>query len=480
MIFGPKFATLVFTDTAIKAVSARPTPRGFKISFIAKKSLPPQVVFNGQMVNQSVFREALKTFFLENYSRLKTKNVVLGLNEQETFFTSIRFEEKPKKLSEEIKTKIAPDLPFNLDEASVIYREISPRTYQVVATKLESLRILTNIIEDAGFSLKAIVPTPTIFPKLVGPKKPPYLFISSEEDLIYSLVVNDEVIFSSTFKLKKPLAQSEKDVIMLAREILEVEYTKNNQEPLKTVYVYGRETEFLKSFFIARKFITQIVYDSSESSQQTGYDFADYSRAIALSFYDASSFVFPKSKISKNLRAPSGSSTKRRFNLISLLLISLVILFAAAILIFWPNLKDIFLSSDKDKAATPSKATPASAARKPKEATPETEKKEATASSKPQVEINKADYKIRILNGSGTVGTASQARDYLIDKGYNVVDVGNAANFNYQSTNLQVKNSKKAILDLLTKDLRERYAINVGSPLSEGEQFDVLIIVGGE
>ena len=104
----------------------------------------------------------------------------------------------------------------------------------------------------------------------------------------------------------------------------------------------------------------------------------------------------------------------------------------------------------------------------------------ATESAKPSSVINKADFKIQVLNGTGKVGAATSMRDFLVSKGYTVVGVGNADSYNYQLTTVRIKESKKEVTEHLTKDLEERYAINVGSPLSEGEQFDILIIVGGD
>ena len=477
MFFDSKQTILVFTDTAIKAVQARPISRGFKISFLGKKSLPPQTVFNGRIINQSVFREALKTFFLENFNRLKTRNVILGLNEQETFLTNIRFDEKPRKLREEIYARLTPNLPFNLNEAVIVYKETTPGSYQVVAAKIETLRQLSGIVEDAGFSLKAIVPIPITFPRLVGLKKSPYLFISSEEDLIYTLIIGETVIFSSTKRLKKPLAESEKEIIMIAQELLELEYKKVHQEPLKTVFVYGKGTEFLKSFFAAQSYDTQIVFDSNESSKKTGYDFADFSRAIALSYYDDSLLALPTFEVQKNIQTESKPGRKWHFNLLYLILPLVAIGILAAAYFFWPTFKDRFLTKNETPNIVSQKESTSSAEKKE---APETEKTQVTPSSKPKPKVNKKDYTIKILNGSGQEGVADQARDFLISKGYVVGEVDNADNFNYTKTTLRIKKSKATISDLLTKDLKERYSITVGSSLSEGEQFDVVIIVGGE
>jgi hypothetical protein len=480
MLFDSRPAILVFTDTAIKAISARPTTRGFKISFLGKKSLPPSTVFNGRIINQSVFREALKTFFLENYDRLKTRSVILGLNEQESFLTNIRFTEKPRKLREEIHTRLTPNLPFNLNEAVLVYKENTPNSYQVATARIETLSLLSSVIEDAGFSLKAITPIPSIFPKLVGLKKLPYLFISSEEDLVFTLIIGETIIFSSTKRLKKPLAESEKEIVLIAQELLELEYKKFHQEPLKTVFVYGRGTEFLKSFFTAKGFETQIVFDSGESSKKTGYDFADYSRAIALTYYDETVLSFPKMETPKTIQTASKPTGKKKFNLLYLLLPVVIVGMIVAGFFFWTPFKDRFFSGGGGSSNEVGKENVSTVSSKPDKTETKAEKPQATPSSKPEKEINRADYRIQVLNGSGVVGAAGQARDFLVSKGYLVSETGNAGNFNYTKTTIRIKKSKSAVSNLLTKDLKERYSINVGSPLSEGGQFDIVIIVGGE
>lgn len=479
MLFGPKFSTIVFSDTSIKLAVAKSVSNRFKVSFIAKKTLPPQTVFNGRITNANLFSEALKTLFLENFDRIKTKNVIVGLNEPETFLTSIKFEDKPKHLEKEINEKIVPILPFNLGQASLLYTETSPRTYQVAAARTEELRLISDIFESAGFSVKALVPLPLIFQKLLGKKEFPHLFLSSEEDLIYSLIVNDATVFSSSFRPKNPLAESEKEVIKFAGEIIENEYKEGATEQVKQVYIHGRGTEFLKSFFKNRGFNTEIVFASDKTSGRTGYDIGEFGRVITLSLYDSSVLSFPKINVSRDVQISSQVAEKSRLKPIYLFL-PLLAIAAITVFIFWPNLKDIFLSRFADQGVTSSQKQTTAAASPQKEASPSAEKKETTVSPKPKTSINKNDFTIQVLNGSGKIGVAGVAKDFLISKGYNVANTGNADHFNYQKTTVQIKTSKKAISDLLTKDLKERYSIDIGSPLAEDEQFDILIIIGGE
>jgi hypothetical protein len=479
MFFGPKFSTIVFSDTSIKLAVVKSVSNKFKVSFLAKKTLPAQTVFNGRIINSGLFKEALKTLFLENYDKIKTKNTVVGLNEQEMFITGVNFDRRPRHLDDEIRERISTNLPFDLKEATMTYREVSHRNFQVVAARTLELQLISNIFEDAGFSLKAIVPLPLIFLKLLDRKGSSYLFISSEEDLIFTLVVRGVVVFSSSLRLKKPLAESEKEITRFANEIIDEEYKNQNSEPLKAAFIHGAGTDFLKDFLSKQGFKAEIIFASDKSTAQAGNDGRDFGRAITLSLYDNSTLVLPKSKTSSDIQMKVKPPEKNKINPIYLF-IPLLAIAALSIIIFWPNLKDIFVSESQDQnTLTPQKQTTDSATPK-KEATSPAEKKVPAESTKTKESINKEDLKIQVLNGSGEAGAAGQARDFLISKGYKVEGVSNAENFNYQKTTIQIKNSQKEVTDLLTKDLKERYAITVGSPLSEDEPFDVVIIVGGE
>lgn len=479
MLFGPKFVTFVFSDKYLKLAVAKPAGSGLKIYSLLKKELPAGVVFDGRITNETFFREALKSFFLENYERLKTRDLVLSLNEQEVFLYAATFEEKPRNVREAIIEKISPKLPYELEKAVIIHKEVSRGNYQVAATNLKDLQLLTNIFTEVGFSFKATLPFPLIFTKLAGLTKTSYLFISSEDDsLIYALVSNSVVAFSSTIKLKKKLTEVEKEVTKIAKEIIDEEYPKKDQEPLKDVFVTGDGATYLKNYFNAQNFNTQIVSLPVASSKQPGGEPAEFSRCLSLYFYDDSLLAFSKPGDSKATAVAMPPLRKG----VSFAKVLIFLLVAAAILValffYWPYFKELPLL--KKQSPSTGSAKVATLTTKPKEATGSADKKEATPSARIKEEINKADFKIQILNGTGKTGSANQARDLLVAKGYHVVSTGNAANFNYQTSLLQAKEGDQEIVDLLTNDLKERYTVTVGLPLPEGSPFDIIIIIGGK
>lgn len=84
---------------------------------------------------------------------------------------------------------------------------------------------------------------------------------------------------------------------------------------------------------------------------------------------------------------------------------------------------------------------------------------------------------LTVLNGSGTAGLASKIGDYLTGLGYTVSSTGNADTFDYTGITINVKNSKKAILPQLKKDLSSQGTVSDTSTDYTGSG-DAQVIVG--
>lgn len=94
--------------------------------------------------------------------------------------------------------------------------------------------------------------------------------------------------------------------------------------------------------------------------------------------------------------------------------------------------------------------------------------------------LDRADLTVAIQNGSGVAGAATKMSDALKKLGYDVVSSGNADNFEYENTVIQVKSTKKAFADLLKKDLSGDYTIGSATSNYTGTDADAVIIVGKE
>ncbi len=93
--------------------------------------------------------------------------------------------------------------------------------------------------------------------------------------------------------------------------------------------------------------------------------------------------------------------------------------------------------------------------------------------------LDRSKITITVENGSGAEGVAGIASDFLEEKGYKVSSTANADNYKYIGVTIKVKSSGSAYLDLLKKDLAEKYTVSLtASDLSSGSPTDSVVIIG--
>jgi len=101
------------------------------------------------------------------------------------------------------------------------------------------------------------------------------------------------------------------------------------------------------------------------------------------------------------------------------------------------------------------------------------------ASPSPTPKISRIDLRVKVLNGTGVPGAAGKVAELLEKLGWQEVRTGNADNFDYQKTVIQIKEDKKEYFDLLKEDLSSEYTVEEElQTLSEDDSFDAVIIVG--
>jgi hypothetical protein len=100
-------------------------------------------------------------------------------------------------------------------------------------------------------------------------------------------------------------------------------------------------------------------------------------------------------------------------------------------------------------------------------------------SSTPAVVLNRGDLSVQVLNGGGKPGAASKMKNFLVDKGYKVANVGNASEYNSTTTDIYVKPDKAAAIDLLQADLKSDYTVGSASAtLPSDVSYDARVVVG--
>lgn len=93
--------------------------------------------------------------------------------------------------------------------------------------------------------------------------------------------------------------------------------------------------------------------------------------------------------------------------------------------------------------------------------------------------LDRSQINVEIQNGSGVVGAAGKAADFLKGLGYKIASTGNADNYNYKDVTIQVKSLASKYMSLLKKDLLTDYTVGTTSAdLSDSSTADALVIVG--
>ncbi len=93
--------------------------------------------------------------------------------------------------------------------------------------------------------------------------------------------------------------------------------------------------------------------------------------------------------------------------------------------------------------------------------------------------LDRSKLAIHVLNGSGTAGASKTAGDYLTGLGWNVIQVGNAENFDYTNASIQIKSSQNKYLNLLKSDLAGKYTVgSTSANLDASGRDDAVVIIG--
>ncbi len=481
MMFSSKrFIFLTFSDIAIKVSLIDVALKKPKIIFTDQKTLPEGVVFDEKIADFVRFKEEVRSFLLRNKSNLKTKKVVFGINEQEVFFHKIDLTDGSESKPEAISTFLNTRLPFTIQEASVRYLQKVKYSTAIISTKFLLLQDLASIFESTGFKLVSLSPIPLACLNLLNKEIEPYLFaLIEDQSLQFALVINQTIVFSASLKLIKTLESSKTLIVKTIKNLVEVEYTNHKKEhlSLRNVFVVGNEAEIIKIFLSEENLKVETIDLLKQFEAEDTSDLVNYIKNLFLSFAFDNELNFVGRKFTSGIEEANKLKMKTiNFGFLAKTVVGflVVILIISSSGFIWQNVVT-------NKKGTQSVAT----------VSPKVEKPVSTPSAvvveKPVVDppiqqsvtvINKQDYIIEVLNGTGTKGLAGQTKDFLTSKGFSVTTVGNAPTANYEQTVIQAKTSKQAIVSDLTSILSERYSVIRGDQLSENDRFDIIIIVG--
>ena len=94
--------------------------------------------------------------------------------------------------------------------------------------------------------------------------------------------------------------------------------------------------------------------------------------------------------------------------------------------------------------------------------------------------IDVSGFKIKVLNGTGSAGQANEIVKLLETKKFNVIKTGNAANYDFTQTQVEIKKSvSQSVVNLLTEALGSDFPPEISAKnLPDASEFDIIITTG--
>jgi hypothetical protein len=477
----------LFIDTnRIKVLSVKKTLLGqYESAFYEKQHAVTFLNEDGTVANTDLLASAIKEATSSLSSGQKDKETCLILPQQCFQFmrTEVPVDLAPSAVSSFVNDKARAHIAKDVDSYHYDYLvQDNEKQKQIIFFALDK-EVLSKYQEGLSLvdlQLSSIIPESLAFFKLFEKtlrkdKKENIMYVTYEQDELSGLLFDSfgpmedkkwKVAAGEKTSveddLKKKAGEYEKDGKKLNRIILSGDqsetirqdtFTKNVgvwTNPLKRIIPHFYQ-DYLKIFIIpSNQTLPLLQYDACIGA----FIFALENKNFSLLKKKLLGFSKP------SLSAPRLSLPKRE-----------IVIFIVS---FALSLGSFIVLSRLNMSLPDSKNLPLFAAKPTMTPTP------LPPTPTPTVAINKKELKIKVLNGSGIAGKATQVKDVLTEHGYEEILTGNADNFEYEQTEIMVKEDKEDVIPTVKKDLSEHVTNPKVTKLDEEEASDIVIIFGSD
>lgn len=385
-----------------------------------------------------------------------------------------------------IKDKARADFPFDLDNTLFDYLLVQHQNESAVlffALQSEVFTKYKEVLSLLGLTIRATIPETVSYYKLFEKtlkkdKRENIVFLNYEETSAsgylfdsFGLLKETRLTFTDPIEksLQEKLEKLKKDVGKIDRIVLSGEKSKTVRQDTftKDVGVWTNPLEKIVLNFYT-DYLKLIVPTDKSAFQFLLFDVC--LGAFILHRENPQFFVVQKGGVFSKKSARTLPSFSLRLPIrgrdIVIFIVSSILSFSAIAL--YQNYKN----------KLPNFSLPSG--NKTKEITIKTPSAAPTEKPSPTPAVNREEVNIKILNGSGTVGKAGEVKDILKEKGYIEILTGNADAFDYDTTEMQVKDDKKDAAELLKSDLSDNVKITTTSSLDEEDAADIILIIGSD
>ncbi|MBI4091449.1 LytR C-terminal domain-containing protein, partial [candidate division WWE3 bacterium] len=383
---------------------------------------------------------------------LKTKaNKASFLIEEKYIYDSFfKLRSDEKDIESKLKSQASNFVGGSLEDLYYILQKVSPFVYQFIGIKKDLLDSVIALASDCKLDLAAVLPNSFIFARYAGTYNPFFFVFKGIDESTLVASEYGGVYFSGTYTTN---AEINSKMTSLISELSSL----NREKPVTEVKYIGEEIRLDPPFVATKLELPKEVRKGFERLYVTYELLNRPGEEVINNYFNLLGFI------AKNQGVRTSSVVKYAASAIILsgIIVAYLIIYRGKLIPAQPNSSKV----QQPEVVGVNQAS-------------ESAKEEVKESSPSVVELNKASLKIRVENGAGVSGTAGKFKEYLTNKGYNVVEIGNSDNFNYQNTVLKSKEDKKDYLELVKKDIGGDYTIETGEVLSPETSYDLLIIVG--
>ncbi|OGK53085.1 hypothetical protein A2970_00465 [Candidatus Roizmanbacteria bacterium RIFCSPLOWO2_01_FULL_44_13] len=475
---------LYLNKNVIKLIYLKKTLLGQQETSFFEKTYEADLVVNGSVANVDLLASAIKEAFTSGGEKAVADRDVSLILPQESFYflrTLVPVDVAPTAMTSFVFDKARAAFPVSPDDcytASFVRETTGEKVINFFGINRETLDAFRQALSLIDLKVHSVVPETLAYFKLFektlrAEKKENILYLTLEDGTMsgylfdsYGLLEDKKIELVKTGEekietlIKAKVDELAEKNIKLNRLILSGEPSdKVRQDTFtKAVSVWTNPLKRIVPTFYD-EYLKLLVVESKKTFPILTFDvcfgaFIFGSENREFSFFRGG---VPTKKSSRPaLTLPKFGLPKRELLLFVASFALSFLLFLAFSKIKLPNLGEVLTV----KTATP---TP-----------------RPSATPTPTPSFAKEDLKIQVLNGGGVAGKATDVKEILTDKGYLDIITGNADNFDYEKTELQVKKSKSQAYSMVAADLKDYITSPTQTTLAEDETADVVLIIGAD
>jgi len=476
-MFAKKFQALTFDDQKLVLVRLEKHTGTYVVKEIVNWDLPAGLVDDFFINDPQKFAAFLKEKIKGNVKKLDGQHLFIGIPEEKSYLKV--FKPSMPNIEEEVLKIAKVEFPLTRDDGLFFWSKIGDKVQTLAVEKrlLENWQLAFNSLK---VGVSNFYPIPQAIARLIIESKAPILaLVGQDSKLRYLVTQKDLVYFSKSADFDQTITAETLKVIEEIKKIFK--FLKNDPKigEIGRILLFGQIQPAVKDNLFST-FGLPVENWVLPLENQTQADWTKFTEAVCLAIVATNNPVQFQQVISQDSSLKGGRTVakkvqaKKEESLAALIffILAMTILGYVILGLYGPFQLPFFNQGGKVKKTPPPQVTIQKTPKPALEAT-------KTAQASPTAKIlDRSVLKIKILNGSGRAGVATDAGDYLKEKGWQIVEVGNADRQNYPKTQIQFKKDFGEFEEILKADLANRYQIEKGPDLDDKEGVDIVVIIG--